>query len=233
MFKWQKGLLKELKNIMKTNQLIQFVHKNSYEKAAQEFGLSKGKIWSILKENNALKYKDVTLEGFKSVYTDLWACGRPMGQYSGLYPMGFMKRLANLIDFDCKKILHLFSGSIHKLQNHHTLDIKEELNPSIIADARKILPIKDSIYDIVISDPPYDSDWKTYGKKLYKTDVVKPYSFVNEAVRVLRPNGYLCILHHLSYKTPKETIRKAMIGITTGPNMRIRVLNIFKKTEAQ
>ncbi|MCP6727470.1 MAG: hypothetical protein KJI69_05675 [Patescibacteria group bacterium] len=214
---------------MNQKQLIQFVHDNSYEKAVEKFGLSKGKIWSILKENNSLKYKDVTLEGFKTVYTDIWACGRPMGKYSGTYPMGFMKRLANLIDFDCKIILHLFSGSVHILQNHDTLDIKKELNPKIVADARGKFPIKNNKYDVVIADPPYDSDWKVYGKKLYRTDVVKPYSFVKEAVRVTKPSGYICILHHLSYKTPEGTIRKGMIGITTGPNMRIRLLNIFKK----
>lgn len=214
---------------MNPEQLIQFVHENTYQDAVEKFGLSKGKIWSILKENNSLKYKDVTLEGFKGVYTAMWACGRPMGQYSGIYPMGFMKRLANLIEFDCKKILHLFSGSIHTLQNHDTLDIKGELKPKIIADARKELPIKNNKYDVVIADPPYDSDWKVYGKKLYRTDVVKPYSFVKEAVRITKPNGYICILHHLSYKTLKGTIRKGMIAITTGPNMRIRLLNIFKK----
>ena len=102
--------------------LIEFVHENSYEDAVKKFGLSKGKIWRILKENNSLKYKDVTLRGFKGVYTSMWACGRPMGKYSGIYPSGFMKRLANLIDFDCKRILHLFSGTIKALHNHDTLD---------------------------------------------------------------------------------------------------------------
>ncbi len=210
-------------------QLIKYVHKNSYLDAQEKFGLSKGKIWRILRENNSLKYKDITLEGFKSVFTDIWACGRPMGKYSGIYPMGFMKRLANLIEFDCKKILHLFSGSVHSLENHHTLDIKKDVNPNIIADAREELPIENESYDIVIADPPYDSDWKTYGKKLYKTDVVKPYSFLKEAIRILKPKGYLCILHQLIYKTPKGTKRKSVIGITTGPNMRIRALNIFQK----
>ena len=214
---------------MKAEQIIKFVHENSYEEAAEKFGCSRGKIWSILKENNSLKYKDVTLKGFKGVYTTSWACGRPMGKYKGIYPMGFMKRLANLIDFDCKKIIHLFSGSITPLQNHDTLDINKKLNPTITADVREKIPVKDNSYDVLIADPPYDSDWKTYGKKLYKSDVVKPYSFVKEAVRITKPNGYICILHQLVYKTPKNTIRKAVISITSGPNMRVRVLNIFQK----
>ena len=213
---------------METKQVIKFVHANSYDDAVKKFGMSKGSIWRILKENNALKYKDTTLEGLQGVYTSMWACGRPIGKYSGIYPMGFMKRLSNLINFDFKKILHLFSGTLKKTANHDTLDIKKELKPTIIADARENFPIKNNSYDVVIADPPYD-DWKIYGKKLYGTEIVKPYSFVKEAVRITKPNGYICILHHLVYKTPKNTIRKAVISITTGPNMRVRVLNIFKK----
>ena len=205
------------------------MHKNSYEEAVQKFKISKGKIWRILKENKALKYKDVLLDAYKGTYTTMWACGRPMGKYKGIYPSGFIKRLSNLIDFDCKKILHLFSGSFKFNANHDTLDIKSEVNPTFVADARKELPIKNNTYNVVIVDPPYDTDWKIYGKRLYRTDEVRPYSFVKEAVRILKPDGYLCILHQLSYKTPKGTIRKAMIAITTGPNMRVRMLNIFQK----
>lgn len=69
-----------------------------------------------------------------------------------------------------------------------------------------------------------------YSTELYNCDPVPPYSFVEEMVRVTKPGGYICILHQLVYKTPKGTSRYATIPITTGPNMRIRVLNIFKKS---
>ena len=63
--------------------------------------------------------------------------------------------------------------------------------------------------------------------KINSTDIT--YSFIKEAVRITEPGGYICILHQLVYLTPKNTERYAVIGVTTGPNMRIRVLNIFKR----
>ena len=157
-----------------------------------------------------------------------WACGRPMSQYKGSYPVGFLRRLDEKINLKDKKVLTLFCGSS---DYGDTVDIKQEVNPTFIADCRKELPIKDNTYDVVIADPPYDSQNITYSDKLYKEEVVKPYSFVKEAVRVCKKNGLICILHQLVYKTLEGTERFAVIPITTGPNQRIRVLNIFKKNE--
>lgn len=155
-----------------------------------------------------------------------WACGRPMAKWKGAYPEGFLQRLDQRIGLKGRKVLTLFCGSS---DYGDTVDIKPEVRPTYIADCRKNIPIPDMLYDVVIADPPYDSQNITYSDKLYNEGVVKPYSFVKEAVRVLKPGGYLCILHQLVYKTPEITIRHAVIPITTGPNQRIRVLNIFKR----
>lgn len=155
-----------------------------------------------------------------------WACGRPMSKYKGGYPEGFLQRLDEKLKFKDKKILTLFCGSS---TFGDTVDIKEEVKPTYVADCRKELPIESKKYDIVIADPPYDSLNITYSDKLYKEGIVKPYSFVKEAVRVLKKGGYLCILHQLVYKCPDDVERYAVIPITTGPNQRIRVLNIFRK----
>lgn len=157
-----------------------------------------------------------------------WACGRPMAQYKGAYPVGFLQRLDKRIGLKDKKVLTLFCGSS---DYGDTLDIKSEVNPTFVADCRKEFPIENDTYDVVVADPPYDSQNITYSDKLYKEGVVKPYSFVKEAVRVCKPNGFICILHQLVYKTPADTERFAVIPITTGPNQRIRVLNIFRKVQ--
>jgi hypothetical protein len=157
-----------------------------------------------------------------------WACGRPMAQYKGAYPIGFLQRLDKRVGLKDKKVLTLFCGSS---DYGDTVDIKKEVNPTYNADCRKGLPIEDNSYDVIIADPPYDSQNITYSDKLYKEDVVKPYSFVKEAVRICKEGGFICILHQLVYKTPEGTERYAVIPITTGPNQRIRVLNIFKKKE--
>lgn len=157
-----------------------------------------------------------------------WSCGRPMSKYKGAYPIGFLNRLNKRIGLDEKKVLTLFCGSS---DYGDTVDIKREVHPTFNADCRCCLPIKDSSYDIVIADPPYDSQNIVYSDKLYNEDVVKPYSFIKESVRVLIPGGYLAILHQLVYICPDEMERYAVIPITTGPNLRIRVLNIFRKKQ--
>lgn len=171
-----------------------------------------------------------------------WACSRPKGSYRGIYPGGFLERLDKLIGLKGKKVLELFGGS----SNYgDTVDINPDTNPTFVADCRKKLLIKTNVYDVVIADPPYDYSVKYlvhwggakqetrvdihYGKRLYNTEMVKPYSFVNEAVRICKPKGFICILHQLVYITLKKTERYAVIPITTGPNQRVRVLNIFQK----
>ena len=91
-----------------------------------------------------------------------WATGRPMAQYKGAYPEGFLRRLDERIGLKNKKVLTLFCGSS---DYGDTVDIKPELKPTYLADCRKELPIKDNQYDVVIADPPYDSQNITYDIK--------------------------------------------------------------------
>ena len=77
-------------------------------------------------------------------------------------------------------------------------------------------------FDIVMADPPY-YDGHDYG--------VKPYSFISEAGRCLKVGGYLIILHTLRYIVPKGMEAFALIGVSTGPNLKARFINIFKKVE--
>lgn len=150
--------------------------------------------------------------------TGFWALPRPTGKYRIRHPDELLVRLEALIGpYKDKDILHLFCG-IAKFPNAKKevrIDINPDVKPDIIADLNNPLPLKDKSFDIVYADPPYYD--------------FKPYSFVKEAVRVLKPNGFLVILHQLVYKTPKGTKRWAVIGVSTGPNMRLRALNIFRK----
>ena len=155
-----------------------------------------------------------------NVITGFWALPRPVGKYKTRHPDELLKRLEVLIGpFNNKKILHLFSGISRFPNAKHEVrvDINSEVNPDYILDLKKDkLPFPDNYFDIVYADPPYYD--------------FKPYCFVKGAVRVLKPNGFLVILHQLVYKKPKGTVRFAVIGVSTGPNMRLRCLNIFKKS---
>ena len=154
-----------------------------------------------------------------NIITGHWALPRPTGKYKTRHPDTLLVRLEALIGpYSIKKILHLFCG-ISKFPNTEReirIDINPEVKPDYIIDLTKEkLPFEDNSFDIVYADPPYYD--------------FPPYSFVDEAVRVLKPYGYLAILHPLVYKTPKQTKRWAVISIGTGPNMRLRCLNIFRK----
>ena len=153
--------------------------------------------------------------------TGHWALPRPIGKYKTRHPDALLSRLEALVGpYSIKDILHIFCGISHfpNAKSEIRVDINEEVEPDYAIDlSKEKLPFEDDAFDIVYADPPY-----------YE---FPPYSFVKEAARVTKPNGFLVILHPLVYKTPKGTKRWAVISIGTGPNMRLRCLNIFRKVE--
>tara|TARA_B100000131_G_scaffold203806_2_gene195798 strand:- start:32868 stop:33719 length:852 start_codon:yes stop_codon:yes gene_type:complete len=218
----------------------------SYDKIGEKHGCSKGTIHRVLSYYDCLKYKKQSF----SEMTELgkrrgWSCGRPMTKYKGGYPNGFLKRLDKAMQItEDDKVLHLFSGSIQGRENEDTMDIQEKNNPTFLADARETFPMEDNTYDYTISDPPYDLEEKSenkvvqihYSNPLWETEPIKPYAWLDEAVRVTKPGGFICILHHLVYKTPKipgtkiNSCRRFMqVSVTCGPNTRVRMLSIFQK----
>lgn len=120
-------------------------------------------------------------------------------------------------------ILHLFSA---KSKIGETCDIITFNNPDHILDCSNKLPFKDESYDYVIADPPYD--WSVHKNT---TASFKPYSFIPEAIRVLKPGGYLVVLHFLNYKTYPEMKKTHLVGVDIGPNFGARWLSIFRKVQ--
>lgn len=57
------------------------------------------------------------------------------------------------------------------------------------------------------------------------------YRALEEAARCVRPGGWLAVLHFLIPNGPRDARvkRVATIGISSGPNKRIRCLSIFRK----
>jgi hypothetical protein len=222
----------------------------SYQEVADKYETSRGSVWRIAAYYGMLKHKKNELKHMNGVRRLGWACGRPMARYKGAYPNGLLRRIDQLLAIkEDHRVLHVFSGSIHGREHEDTLDISTDENPSIIADARETFPILTDTYDFTIADPPYDWDGKegrkqvtvNYGQDMWKTEPVKPYSFVKETIRVTKPKGYFLVLHHLVYITPKHGAgelegthscrRACTISVTCGPNTRVRVLNIFQKLE--
>jgi len=220
-------------------QILEDLHSGmNYYEVAKKHGVSHGTIFRIADHYDALKYKKKSLKHMTNVKRHGWACQRPMAKYKGAYPGGFLKRLDKLLGITKEHaVLHLFSGSIQGRENEHTMDIQSDHNPTFVADAREEFPMDDETYNFTLVDPPYDlveeSKMKIvkihYSNPLWETEPVRPYAWVNEAVRVTKTGGFLCILHHLVYKTPKHCRRALTVSVTCGPNTRIRVLNIFQK----
>lgn len=144
--------------------------------------------------------------------------------FYGQFPMTFLKR-----------VLALFPGAVDILQcpcgtvmgPGVTVDMisDDKRKPQILAGADK-LPFPGDSFDLYISDPPYS-----------KADSVKygcpPFPMVaamKEALRVLRPGGYYCLLHtrYPSFKRGTWNF-EALIGIVTGANRTVRLLSIFQK----
>lgn len=134
--------------------------------------------------------------------TGLWACGRAMGKYKGKYPLGFIRRLGEIPLKDVQ-VVHLFAGKSTKINpTDVTIDIKPDVDPTMVQDCTGPINIKDKFADVVLIDPPYDSAAMAYGPLLYDTPPVKPYSFIKEAFRITKPGGYMYTtstrLHHPS-----------------------------------
>lgn len=147
--------------------------------------------------------------------TEVWIY-RPRGI---IFAEPIVDKLNSLVGLDGKKVLHLFSG---KSKVGETCDINAYFEPNHVIDCTTKLPFEDESYDVVLAEPPYYAG-HDYG--------VKPYSFVKEACRVLKIGGFLVILHMLRYTIPNGFEAYALIGISTGPNLKARWLNIFKKLE--
>jgi SAM-dependent methyltransferase len=143
----------------------------------------------------------------------------------GGYPKGFLEWAFQEMGCDDPgKVLHLCSGSV---VTGTTVDIRPEMNPSIIADCRNT-KLPPSSYDWILADPPYSEEW---AENLYKTgkDYPKPKQIVCEAERLLKPGGLLGIMH---FQVPFPTNGMKIIrvyGIIQGCGYAIKAWTLMKK----
>jgi SAM-dependent methyltransferase len=169
------------------------------------------------------------------VYTGYWSCSRPHGKYTGIWPIGLVERIFRVIGKP-ESILEPFGG-ISKLGV--SIDWNRNVKPTILADAQH-LPIREDSFDCVLLDPPYDNTsvqhYSDLDQRLKRT---KPkfgfYKAYIEAARVCKPGGHVALLHTLIPKhIGRESFRRiATIGISTGPNKRIRCLSIYRKLQGK
>ena len=136
---------------------------------------------------------------------DFWACQRQLTRRWGC-PQILMRVIKEIKKPD------ICFGKTDGTLDIPTVDIDPLHSPTYLYNWKN-MPFQDNQFEFGFWDPPYDH---RYDKEL------------REIWRVCKS---LAILHQLVYPKPKNAIRTHMIAITTGPNMRIRILQVFKKGE--
>lgn len=161
----------------------------------------------------------------------VWYCGAfYVSLIYGQYPPTFLKRALSLFPaVDPDRVLHCPSGTLNGDTAGVTVDlVSDEIRkPKFVASA-DCLPFADNSFDLILSDPPYSKeDAKKYGTPPYPLK-----KSMAEFRRVLSPRGFFGLLHFY-YPTFRRADwdMKAMIGVCTGSNRKMRVFTVFQNTK--
>jgi SAM-dependent methyltransferase len=167
---------------------------------------------------------DSKRKGFKmKIRTLAWVLPRPGSAYRGSFPKGFEEKLSKLLRLKGKMVLQPFGGC-SKLGIR--IDLNKNVKPDIVADAH-YLPIKNNIFDCVILDPPYSEE---YSEKLFGIKQnLKLKVYLREAIRVLKPNGFLVFYHIYPIPCPKGLRWYARILIEHRMFHKLRWCGIWQK----
>lgn len=126
-------------------------------------------------------------------------------------------------------ICHLCSGRVKG--EGFRVDIRAEMEPDLVADARAT-GLEDERFSSVVIDPPYSEDLahKLYGTREYYGSINQ---FVKEGVRITKEGGRVVTLSYEIPKIPKKCELIAVWGIYTVPHTAfMRCLAVFRKNSA-
>ena len=155
-----------------------------------------------------------------------WVIGnyyRNKSNYYGCYPHSYLKRIESMFP-DCKKVLHLFSGSV---QQEDTFDINPRHEPTYIGDAHTLSKIVKQKYDLILADPPYSEEDADH----YGTSMINRNRVVKECVKILENGGFLVWLDQVFPMYRKKELKLVgAIGVIRSTNHRVRTAFIFTKT---
>ena len=161
----------------------------------------------------------------KQLPNDFWALGPNVTGYPGGFPNGFMQRLKKEGIWGNKR-LHLCSGTV---QDGVTIDIKPELNPTIVADLSEGIPLEDESFDFILIDPPYAEE---KANDLYGVSLLSVPALLKECARVVQHDGTVALLDLRVWPPKTKLLRwKALIAVYTanrGPKP-LRALSVFQK----
>jgi hypothetical protein len=149
------------------------------------------------------------------------------GDCKGAYPSGYLTFLkAN--GWWGEKRIHLCSGRVK--DEGFKVDIRPEMNPDLIADARET-GLDSESFDCVIIDPPYSADLaeSLYDTRRYYGSINQ---FIKEGVRLAKPNGLIISLSYEIPRLQKECDMLAVWGVYEVPSVSsMRCMVVFRKKE--
>jgi hypothetical protein len=105
-------------------------------------------------------------------------------------------------------------------------DFRAETGADIIAPFDAI-PMPDGCFGAVLADPPYADHWQGQ----WHGNLPKPKHILREATRLVRPGGFIGILHIIVIPAYTEfgVQRVGLHPVLAGPNNAVRVFNVFRK----
>lgn len=180
------------------------------------------------------------------IVTDIYLCGpaskdQEGNKFDGAYPLGFLNRVkkgfASYWPTDVNKILHVCAGTISKSEGK-TLDIDPKYNPDYLCNAETFrygnletgeTQISDNTFEWELADPPYNKD---ASEKYYNKPLLIKSKMIKQMARTVKVGGFIGILDQIMPQGPPRNIKcVARIGVTSVPNLDMRILTVFKKIE--
>jgi hypothetical protein len=150
----------------------------------------------------------------------------PPGVY-GQYPAVLISKLLPWLRCGRREVLHVCSGALPPGEGIR-VDVRAEARPDIVADGRR-LPFATGSIAAALIDPPYSEH---YARELYGVDYPRPAHLLAEAVRVVRPNGRIGIVHYIVPSPPDGARFMKTFGLSMGFGYPMRAVTFFEKDQA-
>jgi hypothetical protein len=144
----------------------------------------------------------------------------------GMYPAALIPKVLPWLRCDRSKVLHVCSGGLPPGEGIR-VDIRPEAKPDIVADGRE-LPLDEGSVEAVLIDPPYSEH---YARELYGTDYPRPSHLLREAVRVVKPNGRIGIVHYIVPNPPDGSVFIVSMGLSMGFGYPMRAISFYEKCQ--
>lgn len=146
----------------------------------------------------------------------------------GMYPAALIAKLLPWLRCERREVLHVCSGGLPPGEGIR-VDIRPEAKPDIVADGRA-LPLESGSVAAVLIDPPYSEQ---YARDLYGTDYPRPAHLLNEAARVVRPNGRIGIVHYITPNPPPDCTFIKSFGLSMGFGYPMRAVTFYERNQAE